>query len=234
MRAPDRGTPAGRAVIVPVPSRDRSAPAADSTVEVRRQYRREADRYDRRWAEYLRGTLPPTLAALGPAPPGFLLDVGCGTGILLQEVARRHPGARVVGVDASPEMLRVARERLGGGVPLLRGNAHCLPLASRSFDAVVTSSALHHWADPEGALGEIARVVRPGGRLVVTDWCADYLPLRVFSSLLRVRDPSHQRSYTVARLRRILESAGFRVMEDRRYRVGWLWGMMTLTAERAS
>lgn len=200
---------------------------------VQRQYRREAARYDRRWAGYLDRTLGPTLAVLAQAPPGRLLDVGCGTGVLLAELSRREPDAPLAGIDVSSEMLAVAQDRLDGRVPLLLGDVHRLPLATASLDTVVTASAFHHWREPERALGEIARVLKPGGRLVLTDWCADYPLLNVFSRLLRLKDPSHHRSYTEGELRRLLERAGLEPVESRRYRAGWLWGMMTLTAIRA-
>lgn len=200
--------------------------------EVRRQYGREARRYDARWEGYLRGTLEPTLARLGEGPGPRLLDVACGTGILLDEVARRWPTVEAWGVDASPEMLRLARSRLPASAGLVLGDVHRLPFADAAFHTVTSTSALHHWPRPERALGEMARVTRPGGRLVLTDWCEDFLALRLLSRVLRRTDPSHHRAYRAAEASRLLEDAGFRVRSVRRFRAGWRWGMMTLTAER--
>lgn len=200
---------------------------------VRTVYAGQAPRYDERWADYLESTLRPTLDAMELPPAGRVVDVGCGTGLLLEMLLARHPGAHASGVDLSPEMLSRARSRLGGRAKLLLGDAAALPLASSRFDAVVSSSALHHWPRPERALGEIARVLRPGGQLVVTDWSDDHLPTRLLSGLLRWTDPSHHRTYSVRELRGMLQRAGFRAIEDRRYRLGWRWGFMTLTARTA-
>lgn len=104
-------------------------------------------------------------------------DVGTGTGILAAELARL--GCRVVAVDSSPRMLEVARERLGGagvsGVEFLEADAGSLPLAAASLDAAVAHMVLHYLPRPEAAVGEMARVVRPGGRVVVVDFLAHEL-----------------------------------------------------------
>ena len=162
------------------------------------------------------------------------LDVGCGTGALLEEVRARWPGAAGVGVDLSLEMLAIARHRLPPTVALIAADAGRLPLADGSFDLATCTSALHHWPEPEVALAEVARVLRPGGRLVLTDWRDDDPRLRVFSRLLRLVDRSHRRSYRAAEARGMLEAAGFRVERVRHFRAGWVWGMMTLVARRVA
>lgn len=104
----------------------------------------------------------------GLAPGRLALELGCGTGIFLEKVATT--GARIVGLDLSADLLAKARARLGGApnVVLLRGDAEHLPYAASSFDVVYGSSVLHH-LDLDRALGEIFRVLRPGGRCVFTE-----------------------------------------------------------------
>jgi ArsR family transcriptional regulator len=76
-----------------------------------------------------------------------------------------------VAVDSSPEMLEVARARLSGfdNVQIVQGRIEELPLAAASLDLALVVHLLHHVADPSAALAEVARVLRPGGRLVVAD-----------------------------------------------------------------
>lgn len=204
----------------------------DDSRAVQRRYARWAGRYDQRWARYTRDSLGPTLRGLATAPAGPLLDVGCGTGVLLAAVTRLDPDTEAVGVDLTAEMLERARARLGPGVPLVQADAAALPLAPDTFARVVTTSALHHWPRPAAALAEIARVTATGGALVVTDWCDDFLITRLFSRAGRLLDDSYRRSYRSAELVEMLHTAGYDVLGVERYRSYAPWGLMTVTARR--
>jgi ArsR family transcriptional regulator len=114
------------------------------------------------------------LSLLGDRDLGRVLDVGTGTGRLLELLGPRATTA--LGIDASRDMLALARSRLGRA-----GLAHCsvrladmyrLPLPDGSFDLVVLQMVLHYAEDPAAALAEAARVLRPGGCLIVTDLAA--------------------------------------------------------------
>lgn len=100
-----------------------------------------------------------------------LADVGCGTGSLTFELARF--ARKVVGVDLSPKMLRraraVAKERDLGNVEFRQGDAVKLPLASRSVDAAFCVMVLHFLPDPQRAIAELCRIVRPGGAVILVD-----------------------------------------------------------------
>ncbi|MEV6366987.1 demethylmenaquinone methyltransferase [Micromonospora musae] len=107
-----------------------------------------------------------TRAALGLHPGERVLDVGAGTGVSTEELTRS--GVFAVGVDLSTGMLQVGR-RARPAVPLVAGDALRLPFPDGAFDAVTTSFALRNVVDFEAALREFARIVRPGGRLVVCE-----------------------------------------------------------------
>ncbi len=113
-----------------------------------------------------RGWRRATRAALGLTRGQKVLDVGAGTGVSTEELARS--GAFAVGADLSVGMLRAGRSVRD--VPLLAGDALRLPFADATFDAVTISFALRNVVDTEAALGELARVTRPGGRLVVCEF----------------------------------------------------------------
>jgi demethylmenaquinone methyltransferase/2-methoxy-6-polyprenyl-1,4-benzoquinol methylase len=114
-----------------------------------------------------RGWRRATRAALGLRPGELVLDVGAGTGVSTEELGRS--GAYAVGADLSIGMLRAGR-RTRPDVPLLAGDALALPFADGTFDAVTISFALRNVVDTAGALRELARVTRPGGRLVVCEF----------------------------------------------------------------
>ena len=100
-----------------------------------------------------------------------VVDVGTGTGFVAAGLAPR--AAAVIGVDHAPAMLAVAERNLHaldvGNVQLLQGELDALPLDDDSMDAAVANMVLHHAPDPAAMLAEMARVVRPGGIVAVTD-----------------------------------------------------------------
>jgi ArsR family transcriptional regulator len=117
------------------------------------------------------------LAAIGDQP-GLLLDIGTGTGRLLELAAPRVSGA--LGVDASRAMLALARSRLAkpelSHCAVRQADMYRLPLGDAVFDTVVLQMVLHYAEDPAAALAEAARVLRPGGCLIVTDLAAHSRP----------------------------------------------------------
>ena len=127
-----------------------------------------AEVYDERFVPALFGQWGPVIAGLAGVSPGSaVLDVACGTGALAVAAAERAaPGGQVVGLDANPEMLAVAR-RKPVDVRWIEARAEALPFADASFDAVVSQFGLMFFEDPARALGEMRRVLRPGGRMAV-------------------------------------------------------------------
>ncbi|MCV7379263.1 hypothetical protein BST11_05685 [Mycobacterium alsense] len=111
------------------------------------------------------------LAVSASASASRVLDVGCGTGHLLRALSHRYPRAcQLCGVDPAPRMIATARsfggdDRLSFGV----GVAEQLGYPDGAFDLVVSSTSFDHWTDQQAGLRECARVLRPGGRLVLVD-----------------------------------------------------------------
>jgi len=197
------------------------------TENVQQEYDRLARRYDRRWANFTDAVLQATTQRLNPGAGERILDVGCGTGSLQLVLAGNQPTLAVTGVDLSLGMLGVARGKLGPRAPLVAGRAEQLPFRSEYFDIVVSCNSFHFWRKPQEALLELSRVLKPGGRLVVTDWCDDYIACRVCDWFLRVFAPAHFKTYGRAALHRMLEQAGYRAVVVDRYKIDWIWGLMT-------
>jgi demethylmenaquinone methyltransferase/2-methoxy-6-polyprenyl-1,4-benzoquinol methylase len=99
-----------------------------------------------------------------------VLDVACGTGAVAFELLRSKRCA-VVGLDQSPEMLAVARERLPAGTELVEASAEALPFEDGSFDGLTTTYLLRYVDDPGATLAELVRVVRPGGSIASLEFC---------------------------------------------------------------
>jgi demethylmenaquinone methyltransferase / 2-methoxy-6-polyprenyl-1,4-benzoquinol methylase len=122
---------------------------------------------DPRWRRFL-------VSRLEVRPDARVLDVATGTGAVALELVRQH-GCSVVGIDRSPEMLAVARRRvadrgLGASIELHEGRAEKLPFADGSFDGLTVTYLLRYVDDPAATIGELARVLRPGGTMAMLDF----------------------------------------------------------------
>jgi ubiquinone/menaquinone biosynthesis C-methylase UbiE len=125
----------------------------------------------------------------GSAPQaGAVLDVGTGPGVLLVEIARRRPDLQLTGIDLSADMVAAANRnlsRFGARATACVGDVADLRFPDQSFDLIVSSFSLHHWDDPESAISELARVLRPGGRLHVYDF--RFAPFETLAAAARAR-----------------------------------------------
>ena len=135
-------------------------------LDARSGYARWVETYDQPGNPLVSVEQPVVWEIFDELPPGEALDAACGTG---RHAARlvdlRH---RVVGVDGSADMLAVARATVPDG-DLRQGDLTSLPVDSQSVDFAVCALALEHVADLDAAVVELARVVRPGGRIAVSD-----------------------------------------------------------------
>lgn len=105
-----------------------------------------------------------------------VLDVGCGTGRWAELVLNAWPTAKVTGLDLSQEMLRKAEPRAAiypDRLDLVHGDAQGLPFDDATFDLVTCSHSFHHYPDQRGVVAEMARVLKPGGRVMIVDGCRD-------------------------------------------------------------
>lgn len=137
----------------------------DDPALVAREYASDAPLQGRRAAyRFSTGPDPVALAleAVAELSPQRVLEVGCGPGEAAERIGREF-AADVVALDLSEHMVRLARER---GVDARVGDVQTLPFANDEFDCVLAAWMLYHVPDIDRALGEIARVLRPGGRLV--------------------------------------------------------------------
>lgn len=187
-------------------------PEPDFRQRSRTAFDRVARDYDSgHYGRHARRLQADVLAAVGTFSFAVVLDVGCGTGAVLQAILAAHPRVRGIGVDLSAGMLGVARERLGDTAELHVGDAEHLPLPDAAVDLVVCVDSVHHYPHPEAALREMARVTRPEGGLVIGEWRVA-APLRqLLNALLPRTAGGDVRIYTARELSELAVSAGFGV-----------------------
>ncbi len=142
-----------------------TAPIDGPEYDITEGYRLWSETYDRH--SRLSTIEEPTMQRLlDSMPPSLILDAACGTGRYSVYLAER--GHRVIGIDRSSEMLVKAR-RKRSQAEFGEGDLTALPLESASVDVAVCALALVHLPDMSGAVAELARVVRPGGRIILSD-----------------------------------------------------------------
>jgi ubiquinone/menaquinone biosynthesis C-methylase UbiE len=168
------------------------------------------------------------------------LDLGCGAGHASYALARGGVH-RVVAYDLSAQMLEVAaaeaRARGHAQIEICAGPAERVPFPDMSFDLVVTRYSAHHWMDAFGAVREVARILKPGGTLVVIDVLAPENPLMdtVLQTVEILRDLSHVRDYRESEWRGMFEAASFASPRVHRWKLqlefdGWVARIQTAPA----
>lgn len=214
-------------------SRSVSILMSPSTTTVRKTYDQLASRYDRRWRHYVEESLRATVEAIEARGDERVLDLACGTGELEWRLLDRWPSLRIVGADLSRGMLAEASPKPSGtAVGWVQASADRLPMADASFDLVVCSSSFHYFPRPRAALREVFRVVRPGGRFVLVDWCDDFLSCKACGLWLRLTDPAYLQTYRLDECLEMLAGAGFETVRSDRFKIDWLWGLMRVVCRR--
>jgi ubiquinone/menaquinone biosynthesis C-methylase UbiE len=200
--------------------------------KVRQQYNQLAAIYDRRWHQYVTNTLSFLKIWMDLSADETVLDVACGTGEFERLVLAEYPTQSMIGVDLSEEMLAIAQQKLHifPNITFQTATASTLPFADHSFDVVVSANAFHYFDEPIVALQEMRRVLKQTGRLVILDWCRDFLTCKMGDIILKATDPAHRQCYTQAEFHRMLTTSGFAIARAQRVRFGWIWGLMIITA----
>ena len=136
-------------------------------------FHKKADRYDqnvlvqKRVVSQLAGSIKRHLSQA----PESILDVGTGTGALLEQLHSLYPAARLTGVDIALNMCLRAQQKLGDACHIVNGNAETLPFKSGTFELIVSASVLQWVSDLSVAISEMCRVVRPGGEISIAFFC---------------------------------------------------------------
>ena len=200
------------------------------TEKLLKEYTAIAGIYDRRWSAYLAASFTMTLDVVTDLPATRVLDIACGTGLLLKSFADRPDHPELAGIDRVSAMLDVARENIGKQATLLEGEAEHLPFDDAGIDLITSTNALHYFPDVTAAVQEMRRVISPSGNLVITDWCRDYFWMRLLNRILPWTQHAHVHTYTTAELEQKLSRSDFKIVSKSRQKIDWFWGLMTIHA----
>ena len=144
------------------------------------EFTKAAEIYDSGHAglyEMCKDDYPPVLEELNQHPFQTLLDVGCGTGPMIELLLKEFPDKRCTGVDLTPRMIEVARAKNLANASFLVGDSEHLPFEQGAFDVVICTNSFHHYPNPQAFMQEAARVLKDGGRLILRDYTSNPLVL---------------------------------------------------------
>jgi ubiquinone/menaquinone biosynthesis C-methylase UbiE len=175
---------------------------------------------DRRISPWFQYTQRLAIDCLSLRPDSRALDVGCGTGFAVRELAAKLTDGKACGIDISDGMVEQASRRippaLAHRVEIRQASSSSIPYPDGFFSHVMCTNSFHHYPEPVEALHEMQRILEPGGELVIFENAPDLsLYTRGWDLFLRMFETGHVRYYTSKQLGEILEQAG---LVDRRLR----------------
>jgi ubiquinone/menaquinone biosynthesis C-methylase UbiE len=180
----------------------------------RNAFNRRAAKYENTLAGWhSRGMKEGALRHVDRSTRGSLLDVGCGPGLLLEVLAGQDGGLDLAGLDITPEMIRVAKERLGARADLRVGDAESLPWEDGRFDYLLCVDSFHHYPNPERALAQMRRVLKRSGRLVIADPLVPPVLRQMANLITPLLRRGDVRMYGKREMEGMLEARGFEQTE---------------------
>jgi ubiquinone/menaquinone biosynthesis C-methylase UbiE len=147
----------------------------------------------------------------------FFLDIGCGTGWAVREVAKRVTEGKACGVDISPKMLEkaIAQSNRMRNVHFQIADSEALPYPNESFSSVLCTCSFHHYENPLRALSEMRRVMKKDGKLVILDSARDIsLPIWLQDRGRRYFEKSHIQYYTTSEMKSLILTAHLKLDQD--------------------
>jgi ubiquinone/menaquinone biosynthesis C-methylase UbiE len=157
-----------------------------------------------------------SLLPLGKNP--YLLDIACGTGWAVRYAASLTRGrGEFYGVDISSGMIKQAEAGSPSypNVHFCKSKVEKLPFENDFFDFIISSNAFHHFSNPEKALREAHRVLKPKGRIYILDTTADNFFMRMMDVLSRKLEPAHVKLYSTREFHTLFENAGLRYVTSK-------------------
>ncbi len=198
--------------------------------------------YNLRWHSFTERTLAETISTIDVAQlqsissqqgrPPRVLDVACGTGVLLQMLFKHIPAMEGYGVDASADMLAQARLALANQPHVQLHQATLgndatanLPYTPHSFDLITCTNALHDVSNPVQALAELRQLLAPEGQMVVEDYARHGPPFlwALLEWLIRHIEAGEVQAYRLSEAKSLCVKAGLCAPRERAFTLNWLW-----------
>lgn len=159
--------------------------------------------------EHARTLYPHITDRLSDIPFNTVLDVGCGTGEILNTIKNRFPAVSLYGIDISEEMLEKSKEKLLNTAELSLGDAELLPYESDYFDLLICSDSFHHYPNPQKAIEEFYRVLKTDGHLLMADFWKPFPVRQLMNVFIPFSNEGDVKVYSKNEIVRFLKHVGF-------------------------
>jgi ubiquinone/menaquinone biosynthesis C-methylase UbiE len=163
--------------------------------------------------EYLRSAQLDLISILNVRKGMTFLDIGCGTGWAIGQVARLTDfKGSFYGVDLSEKMIGKAKEnfREQPDFHFIIANSESIPLNDNFFDIIICTNSFHHYLHPDRAMSEIFRLLKPAGKIYILDPAADTWIIKVVDKIIKLFEPEHVRIYSSAEFEKLMSDAGLK------------------------
>jgi ubiquinone/menaquinone biosynthesis C-methylase UbiE len=169
--------------------------------------------------EYLRDAQRKLISILDIKEGFNFLDVGCGTGWAVGEIAKLvSNNGSFYGVDLSPKMIEKAKDKFSDrtNFQFLIANAESIPLNNNFFDVVICTNSFHHYLNPDKALNEMYRLLKKGGKIYILDPTADKWMIKVADKIIKLFEPEHVKLYSTTEFQRLFENAKVKYINSKK------------------
>ena len=139
-----------------------------------------------------------------------VLDVGCGTGEILNIIKTLYPAVLLFGIDISKEMLKRAEEKGLNNSRLFLGDAECLPFENEKFDLLICTDSFHHYPNPQRAIDEFYRVLRTDGTLLLADFWKPFPFRQLMNLFIPYSNEGDVKVYSQSEITKFLKQASFK------------------------
>ncbi len=172
-----------------------------------------------------------------------ILDVACGTGLLLKQLLSQVPEMEMYGLDASADMLAVAQSALQHEpyvqleqIKIGYGTILNLPFKYENFDLITCTNALHDIPEAVTLLAELGKLLTPGGKVVLEDFAPRQprLVWATFEWFLQLVEGNKVRAYTLKEAKLLCEQAGLHIDHEKVFTIDWLWHGWTIKGYRTT
>lgn len=165
---------------------------------------------------------------IDPQNGASMLDLGCGTGILLQQLHLLNRGLKLYGLDISPEMVKIASSKVPGA-NIQNGSASKLPYKANLFDYVTCANSFHHYPDSQLTIKEIFRVLKHGGKFVLLDPFVDGLFRKFINRTINILfNEGDTKIYSGEAIKLMFQDAGFKSI---RQTTQWYYKLITIAVK---